>query len=630
MLRGVTLAPIPASFRPGGATTPQATAPASFIAAAIEAHLKFLSAEERATATLMGFFEEARLDLETFIRQGDLTVSDATFYRQLLDETNRIGSKLNAQGAQWTSDVIPEAHSAGWRTWSSTVVPKGALEALSRDTLSLITQTTDGIRIAVRQSIAAGILQGLSGADVRARIIASGLTNIPHWPNVEYRAGVIARTETMKAYNAGALDGIVDSGARFVRWLASPDEATCKICLPRDHVVFRIGLAPDDFAGDPYPAAQPLPHLPAHPRCRCTIRAEYRGPDGKVIRATAPETDPKLPSDAMGGQDAPTLPPAAGDFRKAVGGLQDDLALWLSGDVEGTARRQFWRGLGQLDDEMLGILTSGTKAKVAAQMDSFMRLRYGITYIDKAGMTAHLRLVTLKALELIRSIDPRHVVDNPYLTRVGDKPYGAKKFGANTLARAFLTGHVEWNPSLSKQYEGQFLRMIDDGSFEVIVHEFMHSAHYRLGAYAGRYAPSPNSFETQSAIELNAEWRAIRAQSANVSPSPGAITKLRTQIASFEAGMAPDFKRVVGTDGVERDVYMGPIRNKLNLDMLKRQLELLEAAKPDHEYWPTDYAKTGDEKEDFAESATMYLLDPTRLKTWAPKRYAYMKKHVFP
>ena len=479
---------------------------------------QFLQAEERATATLMGFYAEARDDLEAFIRRGDLSTSDSKFYRQLLDETNRLAAIAQGKAEEWVAAVIPEAASAGFRTHSP-LVPRSALEALSRSTLSLITQTTDGIRQAVRQAIAAGILHGESGQAVRDRILASGLTNIPHWPNVEYRAGVIARTETMGAYNAGALDGIVANGARFVRWIASPDEATCEICLPRDNVVFRVGGAtaptwgaaapmkawfdenhptttlrgfdkvpkakmpavseamgefarlddafgipttielqvagwawtaslnkergvghismhlagwvgkgksgtagpadtpvanlmrhefshlllqsradalrddprwlaikdyfyahPDQISqyairgfnaherltevvnaaivpggpvdprlqelrtmldperkldggmpNDPYPHAQPLPHIPAHPRCRCTIRAEYRGPDGQVVRQGVVGQDPKLPADAMGGDMASQMPTAFGEAEAAM------KAEWDRAQIEGQA-----------------------------------------------------------------------------------------------------------------------------------------------------------------------------------------------------------------------------------------------------------------------------------------------------
>lgn len=618
----------PAVIRPGGPIVPRpitSGVPDAY-------HLQFLTAEERATAVLMQFFRDARLELETFIREGSLTASDALFYRQLLDATNRIGSKLNADGAKWVSSVIPEAFSAGHLTHSSIVVPQAALEALSRETLSLIRDTTAEMRQSIRGVIAQGILQSLPADAVRQRLLASGLTNIPHWPSVEYRAGVIARTETMRAYNAGALSGILDNGAYVAEWIASPDEATCHICLPRDGKRFLIADPPP---GATYGLDLPrLPRIPAHPRCRCTIRAIYRDDDGNVLRQGVVGEPPELPADAMGGTDPPIVPPAVGDWTKAVGSLNDRRLIEalqlehvpaLPGDTSSVIflskqllaeRRVFWRSIGALDDEQIRILTTGTKKLVAERMDAFLRLRYGIGYVDKAGMTAELRAVTIRALELIRSITPQHVVDNPYLKIIGDKPYGAKRFGSNTLARAFLSGHVEWNPKLSKEFVGKFLRIHNDGAFEVFIHELMHTTHYQLGAYAEREVARSGAFEFVEAQARNAEWRAVRSKSTGLSPSKGAIEALDKQIAEFERAL-------------ERypETYSSS-RNASVIASLRRQRDALAAAMPGPEHWPTEYAREN-ALEDFAESATMYLLDPARLKKWSPARYEYLRTHVF-
>jgi hypothetical protein len=642
----------PAQIRPGA---PERPVPQPGVH---EWHLKFLTGEEESTVRLMRMFEQSRIELETFIRQGSLTASDQVFYRQLLDETNRIASRLNAQGAEWVSSTIPAAYSAAWRTHSSLVVPTAALEALSRDALGLIRETSLDMRARIRQAVGIGILESLSGADLRARILQTGLKNIPHWPSVEYRAGVIARTETMRAYNTGAIDAVTANGAKFVVWIASPDEATCKICLPRDEETFF--LQPWSGPGDsPWPAAQPLPDIPAHPRCRCTTRAQYRNPDGDVIRPDiAPDTPPKLPADAMGGNKPPTLPPATGDFRKAVAdlGQYTDLRSKAAmsplqpGDHVDLIRqaaqtkidglRGFWRNVGRLDSAQIGVLTTGQKARVAAQMDAFMDLRYGIRYVDKAGMTPGLRRATVEALELIRSIAPRHVVDNPYLLSIGDKPYGAKRFGSNTLARAFLSGQIEWNPSLSKKYEGRFLRMIERGEFEVIVHEMMHTAHYQIGAYSGHpqggfprvRRDGAAAYDSTIAFDRNAEWRGIRSKSSGVSPHPKALAKLDDTIRQFEEAIARETVQLPGLEGMgTQPVYRGSIRNKQALFELKQKREQLQRAidaGPDHEYFPTEYAREN-AMEDFAESATMYLVDPARLKKYSPDRYDYLKRYVF-
>lgn len=621
-------------LRPGAATSPQPKPGVTQSGTSEPYHLQFLAAEERSTALLMSYFQDARFELEAFIREGDLTVSDATFYRNLLDETNRIASQVNAQGAQWTSGVIPAGYSAAWRTHSSLVVPTAALEALSRSTLSLITQTSEGIRQSVRQTIAQGILQGLSGEDVRARILATGLTNIPHWPNVEYRAGVIARTETMNAYNAGALDSLTANGARFVRWIASPDEATCSICLPRDGKVYRISIgATDDLAIDPYPNAPVLDRPPAHPRCRCTIRAEYRGPDGQVIRQGIPDVDPTLPKDAMGGLDAPILPPAQGDLAKAFGGIGKDLEAWLSGSSEGASRQAFWRSLGRLSDDELRLMTHAMGARAGnVAFDSFLRMRYGIRWPKTVGWTPELKLSTLRALERVREKWPRFVVDSRYLHTIGEGPQGKKRFGSNTIARAFVSGEVEGNMKLWQTYTGANAKGLRagpgvDAAEEVILHEIMHTIHYRYGLYDGNlnsrlgFNPQRNPWQAVEAVgrEWHEEYQAIRKTSHGVAPDEGAIAKLREQV--IDARVRVNDPARAYARSYNQDV----------LDRLERELAAARAAVAGEsagEWYPTRYAMEN-YAEDFAEAAMLYFLNPARLKKFSPARYEFLRTKVF-
>jgi SPP1 gp7 family putative phage head morphogenesis protein len=649
----VTLDPISGSFRPGGATSPQPVTPAG----PEPYQLQFLSAEERATAVLMGFYEDARLDLETFIRTGDLTVSDATFYRRLLDETDRIASKVNGQAATWVSGTIPDAYSAAWRASSSVVVPQAALEALSRDTLGLLTQTSSGMKQAVRQTIAAGILQGLSGADVRQRIIGTGLTNIPHWPSVEYRAGVIARTETMRAFNQGAIDVSNANGALFYEWIASPDEATCPICLPRDGKVFRrpgfpIGGAPG--MQDPFgPAIRELPSIPAHPRCRCTVRARYRDQNGNVIRQGSTVVDePKLPADAMGGTDAPVLPAAVGDLKKAFGklGREDFTDGFIMSNLlkanpglisaEGralaeayNAQRAFWRSLGRLTDDELRLLTHGMTGKLGNQaLKNFLDLRYGIAFPKPVGWIPDLRLSTLRALERIREKWPRYVVDSKYLSVLGAAPPGARRFPSNAIARAFPTGHVQGNMGLWSKFagpDGQKLRAGPnvDAAEEVIIHEFVHTIHFRFGLYdpavhTTSQIRDASLYPAAEAVEqiFHVEFGALRKKSVGVAPDESSLATLEASLAAYreKAASAPvdSFERRWADNMAER--------TEASISKLREQL----ASAGGQEFYPTSYARES-VAEDFAETGMLYLLNPSFLQKWSPGRYEFMRTRVF-
>jgi hypothetical protein len=92
---------------------------------------------------------------------------------------------------------------------------------------------------------------------------------------LDYRAATIARTESLRAGNAGLRDGYtqaaergaIPAGAVKRVWLLDLDEATCDICLGiLDANPDGVGLDEefDEADGDP----------PVHPNCRCTIQYE--------------------------------------------------------------------------------------------------------------------------------------------------------------------------------------------------------------------------------------------------------------------------------------------------------------------------------------------------------------------
>ncbi len=635
---------------PGGATSPTLD----------PWHMQFLSAESESTATLMGFYQQARMELETFIRTGDLTASDSVFYRDLLDETNRIGTVLNKQAATWVSSTIPEAYSSGRRLTSSVVIPEKALRALSADPLALLKDTTDMMRRSVRGAVASGILESLSGADLRARILSTGLTNIPKWPSVEYRAGVIARTETMKAFNAGAIEGYRDNGARFVRWIASPDEATCSICMPRDGDVFRLSFPDVDEDVEVYPNAQILDPPPVHPRCRCTVRAEYRGPDGEVMRSKPPapppiEVEPKISQGDMGYDKEPELPPATGDFQKAVGRLKDKrliaaledsamlkpivngpfstpeaLARFTAAEKYLATERAFWRNLPRLTDDQIRII-AGMKGN--AVMDGYLISRWGSRFVG-TGWNADAKFYTIRALERIHGLNPAYLKDSPFLQFIGKAPPGSR-VGGNAIAAAWSSGYIgvsmtKW----SKYLAGQTLRAgpgVNAGE-EVILHEFMHALHSEFGMSAQLRYFGPNKGTTQwPAIRTSAgglqegtfesAWKSITTR-REIAPDVSKIDFYEQQIRSFEAS-----RQRALSEG-QRTVVYDELIEKYNLKIYEIR-EALKGHAVGSDYFPTSYAMTGGYAEDFAESAMLYFLNPEALKAYAPGRYEFIQREIW-
>ena len=79
---------------------------------------------------------------------------------------------------------------------------------------------------------------------------------IEHWfdTNEQWKAQMIARTETIAAYNEGTLHRFELEGVKMVEWMAAPD--SCSECAAFDAQVFDV----KDSHG----------MIPLHNNCRCT------------------------------------------------------------------------------------------------------------------------------------------------------------------------------------------------------------------------------------------------------------------------------------------------------------------------------------------------------------------------
>jgi HK97 family phage portal protein len=124
----------------------------------------------------------------------------------------------------------------------------------------------------LRKTISDGMAVGESPRELRNRIIeAYGLAR--------YDAERIARTETIWAWNEGAVQGYIQSGiVKKKEWLSSADDRTCDWCPLMDGKVvdveanfFSMG---DNFNVDGSVLNfeyEDVGHPPLHPQCRCTI-----------------------------------------------------------------------------------------------------------------------------------------------------------------------------------------------------------------------------------------------------------------------------------------------------------------------------------------------------------------------
>lgn len=136
------------------------------------------------------------------------------------------------------------------------------LDAAGKHTAELVSRITDTTRDLIRQAIKTGIDMGENGAQMTERL--RGVLNDPA------RAELIARTESVNAYQLGLAEFGRISGAKSKTWeyLAGACEVcTSALALNDDGTV---GID-ESFASSTGTIDRP----PAHPRCRCGVIYNY-------------------------------------------------------------------------------------------------------------------------------------------------------------------------------------------------------------------------------------------------------------------------------------------------------------------------------------------------------------------
>lgn len=140
------------------------------------------------------------------------------------------------------------------------MINRPALAFLQDYELGLIKNVNQELRNQIRNQLTQAFIQGESIPQMVKRLTTGTALQRGVFPKVETRAEVIARTETIRAFNQGALEQYRSYGVRRVVWLTAHDERTCPVCRPLHKKVFPIDRIP--FGGPP-----------AHPRCRCSVVA---------------------------------------------------------------------------------------------------------------------------------------------------------------------------------------------------------------------------------------------------------------------------------------------------------------------------------------------------------------------
>lgn len=108
--------------------------------------------------------------------------------------------------------------------------------------------STEFMRSEYTRIISKGMLEGHGIPKmVKAMMLTTGKTKA--------KCRTIARTETLNAYNQGAINQYRKAGIKKWEWITAFDERTCQICSAYDGRIFNMG--------DQQP--------PIHPNCRCAV-----------------------------------------------------------------------------------------------------------------------------------------------------------------------------------------------------------------------------------------------------------------------------------------------------------------------------------------------------------------------
>lgn len=118
----------------------------------------------------------------------------------------------------------------------------------------------------------AGLVErGITGAELERRVLKK------YQQTLRRRASTISRTENIRAANLGqqnlwsqaADQGLIDRDTAMRRWIITPGDRTCPICIPMDGQSRPLN---EPFVSPFNGASTMVP--PIHPACRCAIALE--------------------------------------------------------------------------------------------------------------------------------------------------------------------------------------------------------------------------------------------------------------------------------------------------------------------------------------------------------------------
>lgn len=141
----------------------------------------------------------------------------------------------------------------------TTPLSKSVLNSAGLQVATLVSQVTETTRDLIRQSVKQSIQRGED--------VTTAIGRLKDVVNNPVRAEMIARTESVNAYQTGLKDFATSTGAKTKSWESL--DGSCVICSPLDGVTIDI----DEMfvLGNGEEVDRPA----GHPRCRCSVIYNY-------------------------------------------------------------------------------------------------------------------------------------------------------------------------------------------------------------------------------------------------------------------------------------------------------------------------------------------------------------------
>lgn len=231
-------------------------------------YLQFLELHGGQDTLQLQFLEGTLADIERQLKHYTSLTAKARL--DAIDEAFLVGQDMGAKMLTAGSINVSTVAGVG-------MVNRGMIETLIGDVPKLAGRVEDAVLFRIRDELTRGAIMGESIPKLAKRIYGTGLTQEgmkKPFPSLEVRCEVIARTEIIKASDAGYEDLAVQAqeviGEEiYDAWITAGDERVAKPDRQLGNGEHPLYESIKGYPGVYRRVGGPRPVISTHPRCRC-------------------------------------------------------------------------------------------------------------------------------------------------------------------------------------------------------------------------------------------------------------------------------------------------------------------------------------------------------------------------